>query len=152
MKRLTGVFMALTVLAGLHCGCNTTNVKAPPDVETEAVIRSLADIFDGTWSGVTIYIERSRWIPADLKKAGKNAAEITTRNELIRRFRDSETAPAIAVIGVKEDPDNTVRVTIQYLPLQIKGVKSETNGGIFEYSYKIIAGKPVMISRLKSMN
>ena len=152
MKRLTSIFLALAILTGIQCGCATTASTASSNYLTEAVTKSFSDIFDGTWSGVTIYVEKSPWVPSDLKNAGKNAAEITTRDELTKRFQDSETAPAIAVVGVKENPDGTVRVNIQYVPLQIKGVKSETKGGSFEYTYKIVDGNPVLVSRLKSMN
>lgn len=155
MRRILVAPLVFCIALSFVCGCRSTPKEAqvnrglPPPYMTEAVLRTFSDIFDGTWGGVTIYIQKSAWVPQDLKEAGKNPAKITTIRELIKLHEDAEVAPAIAIVDASQSLEGLIKVTVKYTPVRIKGLSPSTRGGTFEYTYRMIDGKLVMLSRLK---
>ena len=151
MKRIAAAMLIGGLATALFCGCETMLAPPkPPPYMTEAVMRSLADIFDGNWGGVKVYVQKSAWIPDDLKAAGKTPVTVTTVNDLIKTHEDQESAPAIAIVDASQDKGGEIRVTVKYTPVLIKGLgPSPIKGGSFEYVYKLIDGKLIIVSRLK---
>ena len=158
MKRAAVLAMGLFLIGALGPGCRsaapTKKVEnpPPPPYMVDAVMKSLADIFNGSWGGVTVYIEKNAWLPDSLRAAGQNKAEVLTREELIKRNQFADSAPAMATIDAKVDAEGIVRVRVTYLPLRMKGVSASTLGGDFEYGYRLVDGKLVLVSRIKSIN
>lgn len=150
MKRIASALLISGLATALFCGCETmqTQAKSPPYM-TEAVIRSLTDIFDGSWGGVTVYVEKSAWLPDNLKSAGKVPVTITTVKDLIKMHDSAETAPAIAIVDASQEKDGQIKVTVKYTPVRIQGLEPTTKGGSFEYVYRMINEKLIMVSRLK---
>ncbi|MEI6970784.1 MAG: hypothetical protein WCL44_04635 [bacterium] len=157
MRHLSSALLTFSAAMLLLSGCRTTSGEGeqasgqPPSYMTDAVLRSFEDMCDGSWGGVTVYIQKSAWIPEDLKQAGKNPVQITTIRELIKMHRDADVAPAIAIVDAGQTQDGVIKVTIRYTPVKIKGLEPSTRGGSFEYTYMMLDGKLVMLSRLKPL-
>lgn len=153
MRPVAVALLICCLIAVQFCGCTSltggTASAPPPKYMTDAVLRTFADIFDGTWSGVKVYIQKNAWVPDELRQAGQNPIEITTIKDLIKLHEDADVAPAIALVDASEDLDGIIRVTIKYTPVRIKGLEAVTRGGTFEYTYMMLDNKLVMLSRLK---
>ena len=153
MKPIAVALLVCCLITLGFCGCATPSGRQssapPPEYMTDAVLRTFADIFDGTWSGVKVYIQKNAWVSDELKQAGQNPVEMTTITDLIKLHEDAEVAPAIAIVDASEDLEGVIRVTIKYTPVRIKGLEPVTKGGSFEYTYMMLDNKLVMLSRLK---
>lgn len=139
------------------CGCGTSGMKAGniPDQMREAVMRSFADVFDGSWGGVTVYIERSQYLPPILAEVGKNPARIVDSVYSLQKQAEDEMeqAPALAIVKAWEDEEKLIHVVIIYEPLKVEGLEPQTRGGGFDYTYKRLPdGKLVLKQRTKSLN
>lgn len=154
MKKFIAVpLLACGLSVAVFCGCATPTSPEKggpvPKYMTDAVLRTFADIFDGSWGGVTVYIQKNAWIPDELKQAGKNPVELTTVKDLIKQHEEAEVAPAIAIVNASEDETGVIKVTIKYTPVRIQGLEPVTKGGTFEYTYKMLDDKLILLSRLK---
>jgi len=157
--KLYALFTAVILALGAAiCGCGTTgnrNISIPAYM-TNAVMTSFNDIFDGSWSGVTVYIKQSPYLPPQLAQIGKNPARIVEDTYKFQQTAEEEmdTAPAVAIVQTWDNESNgTVRVVITYEPYRIKGLDPQTHGGTFDYTYKKSAdGRLIMKARTKSLN
>ena len=144
--------LAVALVAGAILGCATSSDKAPPPpYMTQAILKSFADIFDGSWSGVKIFVEPGASIPSDLSKVGLNPAEVVDRNTLIKRYQYEESAPAMAVVDAYQDMDGLVHVRISYSPLRIPGTHPATKGGVFHHVFKHKGDELILLRSTKSM-
>ena len=155
MKRIVLALSVVSMALGIAAGCVSQKPKQPPANQpllTEAVLKSFTDICDESWSGVKVYISKSDYIPSDLKKVGMSPCTITDEQALRKEFEDLETAPAMAFIEAAEDVDGQVHVAVNYYSLRMKDHKPMVRDSTFEYIYKLIDGKLVMVSRVKSID
>ncbi len=117
---------------------------------TQAVLKSFTDIFDGSWSGVKIYIEPNAAIPSDIKKAGQGDAEIVDKQTLMKRFQYEENAPAMAVVNAYNDSTGLVHVEISYFPLRIKGTRVTTKQSSYHHVFRRTGKELSLVSSSKS--
>lgn len=153
MRRLVAVILIGGLATALFCGCRISSAGGNSSTlrryMTDAVLASLSDMFDGSWGDVTIYVQKSAWVPEDLKQAGKNRVELTSASELAGRYTGAGVAPAIAIVDASQDKAGIITVTVKYAPVRIKGLEPSTKGGTFEYIYRLADGRLILMSRLK---
>ena len=151
MRRITGLLLAISLVASVTCGCaiTTSKPKRPPYM-VEAVRRSLNFAFDETWAGKHIYIRPNFYLPIGIEQVGTCPAEVISERRLRKQFEFSGVAPSMATVFAEIDDTRTIRVKITYFPLKIENRKASRDLASFEYEYVVVKKELHRIAEIRA--
>ena len=152
MIRTAMAIAAICIAAGCASELQSGSSTASTPYMTQAVLKSFENVFDGSWSGVKVYIERNSYLPGDLKKVGMNPAEVVDSKALFAKFEYETNAPAIAVVDAWESSEGLIHTRITYSALKLKYARQSEKGGVFEHTFKRSGNKLILLDSSKSMD
>lgn len=119
---------------------------APDDV-IRAVVESLDDIYDDSWGGIKVYVQKAPCVPAKLDAVGSCPAEVIDELDLRAKYEFHNTSPALARVHAWKDAHNHIHVVVAYAPLDMKDHRPMIVETRFAYEYLSAKGRFVKLGR-----